>query len=150
MGAASVATRYVPCDFLRACGGDSSVATILIVEDEKPLREFLAEALQLAGHRVLQAKHGRQALNMLADSRQGRPDLVLSDVMMPVLGGTELCRMLKADLATADIPVVLMSAVGAGTPRFADADAYIGKPFDLDVLDALVSRMLYVEPTLVG
>lgn len=118
------------------------MATILIVDDEKPLRDFLAEALEHGGHRVLQAKHGRQALSMIAGAGQQRPDLVISDVMMPIVGGVELCALLKADLTTVDIPVVLMSAAIARANVVACADGYISKPFDLDTMEALISRML--------
>jgi CheY-like chemotaxis protein len=123
------------------------MATILIVDDEKPLRDFLAEALQHGGHRVLQAKHGRQALMMIASGGEHRPDLVISDVMMPIVGGVELCALLKADLATVDIPVVLMSAATAHANVVACADDYISKPFDLDMLEALISRMLAINPS---
>jgi CheY-like chemotaxis protein len=62
--------------------------------------------------------------------------------MMPLIGGVELCRTLKADPATAHIPIVLMSAAHARASAGAGADAVIGKPFDLDVLDGLVERLL--------
>jgi CheY-like chemotaxis protein len=63
------------------------------VDDERPVREILAQALEDSGYRVQQAYHGRQALELIA---QQPPDLVLSDVMMPLLGGVELCQTLKA------------------------------------------------------
>jgi CheY-like chemotaxis protein len=117
------------------------MATILIVDDEKPVRQFLVTAFEQEGHRVLEAWHGRHALHIIASS-DTRPDLVISDVMMPLVGGVELCRTLKADPATADIPVVLMSAAPQRASSSAGADALIGKPFDLDALDALVHRLL--------
>ena len=76
--------------------------TILIVEDEAPLRELLADLVEDAGYRPLQAIHGREALALI---EQERPDVVLSDVMMPVLNGAELCRILKAQPSSASIPV---------------------------------------------
>jgi CheY-like chemotaxis protein len=117
------------------------MATILIVDDEKPVRQFLVAAFEEAGHQVVEASHGRDALGLIA-SNAARPDLVISDVMMPLVGGVELCRTLKADPATADIPIVLMSAAYPRTSANAGADAVIGKPFDLDTLDALVHRLL--------
>ena len=69
------------------------MATILIVDDEEPVRDFLAQLLSDAGHRTLQAIHGAHALEMV-DREQ--PDLVISDIMMPVLNGADLCRRLKA------------------------------------------------------
>lgn len=110
------------------------MATILIVDDEEPVRDFLAQMLADGGHRTLQAVHGAEALELVAKER---PDLVVSDIMMPVLNGAELCRRLKA---RTDTPVILMSAAG---PRAADgtgADAFIAKPFDLADMEALVER----------
>jgi CheY-like chemotaxis protein len=119
----------------------SLMATILIVDDEKPVRQFLVAAFQQEGHQVLEASHGRQALNILA-SGSAHPDIVISDLMMPLVGGAELCNILKSDPATADIPVVLMSAAHPRSSATAMADALISKPFDLDVLDSLVQRLL--------
>ncbi len=117
------------------------MATILVVDDEKPVRQFLVAAFEQEGHRVLQGYHGRHALNLLA-SCSLHPDLVLSDIMMPVVGGIELCSILKADPSTAEIPVVLMSAAHARASAISTADAVIAKPFDLDTLDALIHRLL--------
>ncbi len=117
------------------------MATILVVDDERPNREFLAQALADKGHHVLQAFHGRGALRLIA-AGPDRLDLVLSDVMMPLMGGVELCRALKADPETAGIPIILMSTAAARATVESGADALIAKPFDLDELDALVGRVL--------
>lgn len=109
------------------------------------MREFLAQALEDSGHRVLQAFHGRHALTVLAAGGPERPDLVLADVMMPLVGGVELCRTLKADPQTADIRVILMSAALGRATANAGADALIAKPFDLDTLDSLIARVLAGE-----
>jgi CheY-like chemotaxis protein len=122
------------------------MATILVVDDEKPVREFLAVSLEQAGHRVLQAYHGRHAMSVIAQGAANRPDLVISDVMMPVGDGVELCRMLKADAITADIPVVLMSAAMRPPAIGALADGFLVKPFDLDAMDALIDQLLSVRP----
>lgn len=118
------------------------MATILVVDDEKPVREFLAASLEQVGHRVFLAYHGRHALVMVADAEKGRPDLVISDVMMPLIGGVELCRRLKADPITAAIPVILMSATGSHSAIDTCADGYLAKPFDLDAMDALIESLL--------
>jgi CheY-like chemotaxis protein len=117
------------------------MATILVVDDEKPVRQFLVAAFEQEGHQVLEAYHGRHALHVLASSSL-HPDLVVSDIMMPIVGGVELCSILKADPATADIPVILMSAAHARASAVSSADAVITKPFDLDTLDALIARLL--------
>jgi CheY-like chemotaxis protein len=109
----------------------------IVVDDEEPVRAMLAMLLEDAGHQARQAIHGGHALALLAEER---PDLVLADVMMPVLSGTELCRRLKAAAGTRGIPVILMSA---GSPRAAEgagAEAFLAKPFDLERLEALVQR----------
>jgi two-component system, OmpR family, response regulator VicR len=117
------------------------MATILVVADEMPVRQFLVAAFAQEGHQVLEAYHGRHALNVLVSSSL-HPDLVVSDIMMPIVGGLELCSILKADPSTADIPVILMSAAQARADAISSADAVMAKPFDLDTLDALIARLL--------
>ena len=115
------------------------MSTILIVEDEEPLREFIDLLMRDAGHRTVLAIHGREALELVAHEP---PDLVISDVMMPLMNGVELCRELKANAGTAGIPVLLMSAAGKQVAAGAAYDAFIGKPFDLDAMESLVERLL--------
>ena len=119
------------------------MAAILIVEDEEPVRSFLAMLLEDAGHRVLQAIHGAQGIELV---EKERPDLVIADIMMPVLNGRELCRRLKAEAGTRAIPVILMSAAGQRAADGAGADAFIAKPFTLEEVEALVQRWLPPEP----
>jgi two-component system, OmpR family, alkaline phosphatase synthesis response regulator PhoP len=115
------------------------MATILVVDDEQPLRDLLADVLELAGHRVLVAANGREALTI---ARRDRPDLVVSDVMMPLLNGVRLCQQLKADPSTASVPVILMSSVGARIVNGSGTDAFVKKPFDLDEVEAIVRTLL--------
>jgi CheY-like chemotaxis protein len=115
---------------------------ILVVDDERPLREFLVQALEDNGHRVLQAFNGRHALNVISSAGDDAPDLIISDVMMPLVGGVELCRALKGNPQTAEIPVVLMSAAAPRATQGAQADAFIAKPFDLDTMEVLIDRVL--------
>jgi diguanylate cyclase len=122
------------------------MATILIVDDEQPLRELLADVLASEGHHVLLAGNGREALALIVGDP---PDLVVSDVMMPLLNGVRLCRQLKAEPATATVPVILMSSVGPTVAAGAGADAFISKPFDLDEVEAVV-RSLLVSTTTPG
>jgi CheY-like chemotaxis protein len=118
------------------------VATILIVDDEGPIRSFLALLLKDAGHLTRQAINGADALKQMETER---PDLVIADVMMPVLGGAQLCRLLKDTPRTHAIPVILMSAAGPHVAEGADADAFIAKPFNLDEMEAAVERWLPQE-----
>jgi CheY-like chemotaxis protein len=117
------------------------MAIILIVDDEEPVRSFVAELLADDGYQVRLAMHGGQALDVVDKEP---PDLVLSDVMMPVLNGKELCQRLKARDDTRHIPVILMTSAGQKAVDGAGADAFIAKPFDLDDLEALVRRWLPV------
>jgi CheY-like chemotaxis protein len=69
---------------------------------------------------------------------------VLTDLMMPVMSGVELCRRLRADERTRQVPIVVMTAAGRGQSEAARADAYLAKPFDLEVLLEIVAS--YVGP----
>lgn len=118
------------------------MATILIVDDEQPLRELLADVLEMDGHRVMMAGNGREALTIVA---RDRPDLVVSDVMMPLLNGVRLCRQIKADPSTASVPVILMSSVGPHVVDGSGADAFLKKPFDLNEVETLVRMLLHPD-----
>ncbi len=99
------------------------MAYILIVDDEPDLRFLLRIILEQASHTVVEASHGQQALERM---QAERPELIMTDLMMPVMDGKELIRRLKLDPNLRDVPVVLVTAVpepGAG------ADAIIRKPF---------------------
>ena len=116
-----------------------SVTTILIVDDEQPVRDLLTFLFEDLGYRSLEAPHGKAALRIIEGER---PDLVLSDVMMPIMDGAELCAQLKGDPLTATIPVILMSAAGRLAGLEDQADATIAKPFNLEDLERLVQRCL--------
>jgi two-component system, OmpR family, response regulator MprA len=116
------------------------MATIPIVDDERPLRELLVAVFEDGGYRTIQARNGRQALELVAAER---PDAVRSDVLMQLMGGPELCRRVKEDAVTRDLPVVLMSATDARrTAGAAGADEFVAKPFDLDHLLVLLARLV--------
>jgi len=115
------------------------VSMILIVEDEAPIRELLAWVLRDLGYEVEEAINGREAMALVADHR---PDLVISDVMMPVMGGPELCRWMKREFAAAP-PVILTSSIGVRAAHGTGADAFVAKPFDLDELEQAVRQ--YVQ-----
>ena len=115
------------------------MATILIVDDERPLRELLVTMFEQNGHRVVEARNGLQALELVGAER---PDAIVSDVMMPLMSGIELCQRVKQDDATRHLPVVLMSASDEQPTRGAGADAFLSKPFDVDVLEEILARLL--------
>lgn len=116
--------------------------SILVVEDHAELRAFLLNTLA-ADYQVSGATNGREALEQV---KQQQPDLVLSDVMMPVMSGDELCHRLKNNLETSHIPVILLTALSDKESILkglqTQADKYIVKPFDLDVLKADIASVL--------
>ena len=118
------------------------MSTILIADDEQPVREFIALVLADSGHQTVLASNGRHAFELL---QKERPDLVISDVMMPLMSGVELCQRLKGAADTAAIPVILMTSAGEGVAAGAGYDGFLAKPFDLDVMDALVERCLRLK-----
>jgi CheY-like chemotaxis protein len=118
-------------------GAAVAMATILLVEDEEPIQQFIGDLLEEEGYRVQCASDGAQALDLVADRR---PDLVLTDLMMPIMNGFELCRRLKDNPVTSGIPIVVMSAVGRQQAIECDADDFLGKPFELDALLDIVAR----------
>lgn len=114
--------------------------TVLVVDDEDAISETLAEVLDDEGYRCHVAANGREALNLMAETR---PDLVICDVMMPVLDGREMLREMRRRPELAGVPVVMTSAASAAfTGENADHQAFLKKPFKLDTLLATVRRLL--------
>ncbi|WP_146192264.1 hybrid sensor histidine kinase/response regulator transcription factor [Marinilabilia rubra] len=115
---------------------------ILIVEDNTELIETLASELQNF-FRVFKAYNGQQGIDM---ANEIMPDLIISDVMMPVLNGHQLCIKLKSDLNTCHVPIILLTALDSleykkeGIER--GADAYIEKPFDINLLITQIKTLL--------
>jgi CheY-like chemotaxis protein len=109
-------------------------ATVLLVEDEPSVRAIAARSLERGGFRVLQASGGAAALDMV--DRHGQPDLVLTDLMMPGIGGTELARRLKERWP--DLPILFMSGYSVEDllrqGAIGDERAIIQKPFTPDSL----------------
>ena len=112
---------------------------LLVVEDEIPIREVLCSILEDEGYRVVGVGDGRAALAALAADRY---DLILSDMMMPRLGGADLAQSLADDPALRAIPLILMSALKAAPMREIPHAAFLPKPFDLYHLLDTVDRVL--------
>jgi DNA-binding response OmpR family regulator len=111
------------------------MATILIAEDERDIRDLITFTLTYAGYEVLQATNGEEAVKIaLAE----KPDLVLLDVRMPYMNGYEACIKMKSEESLQDLPVVFLSAKGQETEvqtgLQAGAVEYILKPFSPDEL----------------
>ncbi|HYH40008.1 MAG TPA: response regulator [Azospirillum sp.] len=115
--------------------------TILLVEDEFGIAGVLTLLLEDEGYRVMSAANGRQALNRLAEAR---PDLVVTDFMMPLLDGAALGEAMRANPAWKDIPIVMMSAVpeAAVRDRFDGYTAFLRKPFPIPAFFDLITGVL--------
>jgi len=111
------------------------VARVLVIDDELDIREAVTEVLSYEGHEVVTASDGLEALRKC---RELQPDVVLLDLMMPGMNGWEFRAAQLRDPAVADIPVVVLSALGRVSTI--DAFAFLPKPFGLDDLLELVRR----------
>lgn len=121
---------------------DDDTPVVLIAEDEKPIAEALGDIIEEAGYRVLFARDGRRALEL---ARKERLALIITDYMMPYLNGAELMLALREDARLRrepTPPMVLMSAVGRSHLDETQADAIIGKPFDLAEIEAILRRLI--------
>lgn len=116
--------------------------TLLVVEDNEEFRRFMARELD-EYYKVLTAADGIEAA-LIAEEKN--PDLIISDIMMPRMNGIDLCKRIKSCLPTSHIPVILLTAKGSDRARAegyeAGADAYISKPFDMEVLLARIENLL--------
>ena len=113
--------------------------TILIVEDEQAIAEMLAAILEETDYQVVIAGNGQEALRRLETTS---PDLILSDVMMPVMDGRTLCKKLQAHPTYRSIPIVLMSAAFDSISRIDGIGAFLMKPFGLQELLNTVSDIV--------
>lgn len=116
---------------------------VLVVDDDPQVLALLRVNFSLEGYDVVEAANGEEALKVVASKR---PDVVVSDVMMPGMDGLELVRRLRANPKTADLPVVVVSAKAQRNDvengEVAGADAYVTKPFDpQDLLDAVAALL---------
>ncbi|MDP9311725.1 MAG: response regulator [Chloroflexota bacterium] len=114
--------------------------TVLVVEDDRAIREALVECLRDEGYHVVEADDGREALATL--NAMARPCLILLDLMMPTMNGWEFRAVQRNEARLADIPVVVMSAFPAGVRTLQDLDvqAYLQKPPRFDRLLDVIER----------
>lgn len=124
-------------------GASLAPRTVLVVDDDAPLRVLCRATLDEAGFRVLEAADGDEALELIA---RDRPDLILLDVMMPRLSGWAVAAELLDDPATGKIPIVFISGRREATDRLRAqelrASGYVTKPFDPAGLAATVGTVL--------
>ena len=120
-----------------------SAKQVLIVEDERPIREMISFGLKRAGFDVREAEDCRSARALLADRR---PDLILIDWMLPDMSGLELTRALKRDRELRDLPIIMLTARAEESDKVAGldggADDYVTKPFSPRELLARINAVL--------
>lgn len=116
--------------------------TILIVEDSKEVRQFI-KGLLIDSYSIIEAEDGKKGIEMAINIL---PELIISDVMMPVMDGLEFCKKIKTDIQTSHIPVILLTAKATGDSKLegleTGADEYLTKPFELKELLIRVKNLL--------
>lgn len=121
---------------------DEDAPTVLIVDDNADIRTYLRSILR-GQYRVLEAEDGKRGLEL---ARELVPDLIVSDVMMPVMNGLEFCQQVKKDGISSHIPVILLTARALEKHQIegyeSGADAYITKPFSPELLLARIDNLL--------
>ena len=121
---------------------DSNRPLVLIIDDNASMRSYLRSILSLR-YNVMEAQNGEEGL---AVAKKNVPQLVVCDVMMPVMDGLEFCRLMKEDVSTSHIPIVLLTARTLDEQRAeaysTGADSYITKPFSAETLEARVVNLL--------
>lgn len=121
---------------------DANKPTVMLVEDNFDFRHYLKDNLK-PNFNILTAPHGKEAWKLI---RNRPPEIVISDVMMPVMDGHELCKKIKSDPRTSHIPVILLTAQSSDEHRIIGLDSgaieYIAKPFNFDVLLSSINSAL--------
>ncbi len=121
----------------------SSSKRVLIVDDEAPIREMIAVALEMAGYECMEAESANAAHALIVDNK---PDMVLLDWMMPGTNGIEFARRLRKDEMTSDVPIIMLTAKGEEDSKIkgleAGVDDYITKPFSPRELVARLKAVL--------
>ena len=130
------------CDAQQPPLSDEKAPLMLIVDDNEDFRNFISSIFE-KDYRIITAADGEKALKLTLAKL---PDLIISDVMMPVMDGFEFCRQLKQDIRTSHIPVILLTAKTGDENKYqgleAGAEDYISKPFRTELLMLKVSRLI--------
>jgi len=128
---------------------DKSLPILLIVEDNKEVRTFIKNIFK-TNYTVYEAENGQKALDI---ANKNSIDLIISDVMMPVMDGIEFCAKIKTNILTSHIPVILLTAKTSEESQKSGyttgADAYITKPFDTNLLEVRVNNILRSRKSLI-
>ncbi|MGZ3754096.1 MAG: hybrid sensor histidine kinase/response regulator transcription factor [Mucilaginibacter sp.] len=127
---------------------DSEKYSILLVEDNDDFRNYLKENLE-SNYKVVEAANGKDGWQKVLS---GHPDLVVSDVSMPVMDGIELCRKIKTDKRTSFIPVILLTALGGEEDQIkglqTEANDYLTKPFSFEILNTRIRNLISLNQRL--
>lgn len=128
---------------------DENIPTLLIVEDNNEVRAFVKQIFE-NNHNILEAENGKVALDI---AKNNSIDLIISDVMMPIMNGIELCENIKTNVITSHIPVLLLTAKTSQDSLKegykTGADSYVTKPFDANILEQKVKNLLQTRQNLI-
>ncbi len=118
------------------------MARVMVVDDDPYILILVEKILKKEGHEVMEAKNGEECLGML---EHDKPDIILLDIMMPGKDGWEICKKIKKDAKTKDVPVIMFTVrvsedSVAKSFEYAKADHQLGKPFKINDLISVVDR----------
>jgi DNA-binding response OmpR family regulator len=119
-------------------------STILVVDDDRNIRELISVNLRSAGYSVIVASDGNEAMEKI---HAQTPDLIILDIMMPEIDGWELCKWVRDDPQLGNVKILMLTAKGTERDKLIGreifkADEYMTKPFEIDLLQQTVSRLL--------
>ena len=120
--------------------------TILVVDDDREVREVVLAVLEGAGYRVIEADTGEEAITI---ARRERPDLIIMDMMMPGMNGLDATQEIRQDQALCRTPIVAVSAYGVNEYRRlaldAGCDEYVSTPFEPNALAEIIASLLAAQ-----
>lgn len=116
-----------------------STSTILLAEDDLDIRDLVQEVLEEEGYDVVPARTGRQAMEFLARDPRSPPDVVILDLMMPIVTGWQVLEAMQHDPALNKVPVVILTAASQDRPT--GVAAFLRKPFQVEALLEIVQRL---------
>ncbi|NQU26739.1 MAG: response regulator transcription factor [Candidatus Marinimicrobia bacterium] len=128
---------------MQTVGNNATSDLIMVVDDEVDILELVCYNLEESGYRTIRVETGEEALKQV---QKTNPDLIILDLMLPAINGLEVCRILKNNLSTADIPIIMLTARGEEsdivTGLELGADDYVTKPFSPRVLLARIKAVI--------
>ncbi len=120
---------------------------VLVVDDDPYIRDVVAQLLEGEGYQIKEATNGAEALGVVNEA-QHQPNVILLDLMMPVMDGWEFARRLQEHIPPLNIPIIVLSAARLPNERLTvlGARALLAKPFDVDELLEQVARLMAIKP----